>query len=217
MVKRYPAPWDLEGCGYILAYRFTRAKKEAPFFTSDIRGAGAFSGFGTMMLVDYRESTAGPYRELLFSPGRFRHNGKKYHSITKIYVSTMESVENGRANWGIPKELADFSFNEHDGDRETVIVSRGDTKILEATFHRGRIAFPVTTALMPVTLMQKVDTTLLFTRFLGKGRARLARLESLSVNRDLFPDIAQIKPLLAIRVDRFNLTFPVAKAEGESA
>jgi hypothetical protein len=76
MVTRYPAPWSLEGCGYILAYRFPRAMKGNPFFTSDIRGAGEFSGFGTVMLVDYRESTAGPYRELLFSPGRFRHNGK---------------------------------------------------------------------------------------------------------------------------------------------
>jgi L-ascorbate metabolism protein UlaG (beta-lactamase superfamily) len=129
----------------------------------------------------------------------------------------MESVENGRANWAIPKELAGFSFHEHDGGRETVIVHRGDTKIFEATFRRGRIAFPVTTALMPVTLMQRMDASLYFTRFLGKGRARLARLESMSVNRGLFPDIAAIKPLLALRVDRFSLTFPVAKVEGESA
>ena len=212
-----PPPWNLRGSAYIIIYKFPKKCRGERFFTADFAPGGDFSGFGAVMIVDYTESDAGPYRELLFSPGRFRHNGKKYHSITKIYVSTMESVENGRANWGIPKELADFSFSEHDGDRETVIVSRGDTKILEATFRRGRIALPVTTALMPVTLMQKVDTTLLFTRFLGKGRARLARLESISVNSDLFPDIARIKPLLAIRVDRFNLTFPVAKAEGESA
>jgi hypothetical protein len=29
-------------------------------------------------------------------------------SISKIYVSTQDSIDNGQKNWGIPKEMAHF-------------------------------------------------------------------------------------------------------------
>ena len=117
-VKAYPAPWNLRGKGYIFLYKFKKdfvgQNGNVPSFLD-----GAFAGgFGSVMLVDYEESDAGPYGELLFIPGKFRFGGQKLDTISKIYVSTMESVVNGRANWGIPKEKADFSFEKTDGGAE---------------------------------------------------------------------------------------------------
>lgn len=54
---------------------------------------------------------AGPYDELLYVPGYFNFKseaGKDNFalSVTRIYVSAPASVKNGRANWGVPSELA---------------------------------------------------------------------------------------------------------------
>jgi len=54
---------------------------------------GQFAGgLGTVMLVDYNTSNAGPYGELHFIPGKFKHQNKRLNSISKIYVSTLASV-----------------------------------------------------------------------------------------------------------------------------
>ena len=76
-VKTYPAPWNLRGKGYIFLYKFKKdfvaQSGNVPAFLD-----GAFAGgFGSVMLVDYGESNAGPYGELLFIPGKFRFGGKK--------------------------------------------------------------------------------------------------------------------------------------------
>ncbi len=53
----------------------------------------------------------GPYDELIYVPGLFSRRSPSdqqqpveyFPAITRIYVSTDESVYNGRKNWGIPK------------------------------------------------------------------------------------------------------------------
>ena len=52
---------------------FVEGKSNLPSF---LKGCFA-GGFGTLMLVDYSTSNAGPYGELLLIPGKFRHKGKK--------------------------------------------------------------------------------------------------------------------------------------------
>jgi hypothetical protein len=97
-VPQHPAPWHLTGKGYILLYKLQRSFIEnhgmvPPFLQGKFSG-----GFGCIMLVDYATSDAGPYEELLFIPGKFHHEGKKLNTISKIYVSTIDSVVNGRRN-----------------------------------------------------------------------------------------------------------------------
>jgi len=48
----------------------------------------------------------------------------------------------------------------------------------------------------------------LFTQPEGKGWGKLARIQDLEVDPQLFPDIQDIKPLLALKVSPFTLTFP---------
>ncbi|NOS55010.1 MAG: hypothetical protein HOP37_01990, partial [Cyclobacteriaceae bacterium] len=106
------APWKLTGSGYILLYRFPKAFVAEHGFLVDFQKEKFVSGWGAVMLVDYKTSPVGPYRELLFIPGIFSFNKKKVFSISKIYVSTQNSVINGIENWGIPKELADFRWSK---------------------------------------------------------------------------------------------------------
>jgi len=211
-VKSCPAPWDLRGTGYIFLYGFPKdfslEEGRIPAFLRD----SFAGGLGAVMIVDYAESNAGPYGELLFMPGKFRFEGKKLDCITKIYVSTMESVVNGWDNWAIPKEQADFGFSALEDKRtEKVVVSRDGEPVLEATLRHGRLSFPIHTRLIPFPLVQEKDDELYYTNFTGKGMAQFARVVDMRVNSALFPDILPYCPLMGVRVDQFSVTFPPSR------
>jgi hypothetical protein len=214
-VGRCPAPWSLRGSGYILLYRFPthfalEAGRIPPFLRTLFAG-----GLGAVMLVDYAESNAGPYGELLFMPGKFRFRGKKLACITKIYVSTRESVVNGWENWAIPKERADLCFTAQKARRmEQVVVTRDGDLVLEATLRHSRLSFPIHTGLLPFPLVQDKNGELYYTSFTGKGTAQLAHIEDMRVNPDLFPDIHPYQPLIGMHLARFEVTFPPARITG---
>ena len=125
-----PPPWKLKGNGYIFLYHFPKYFVEKFGFLADYQ-ANRFDGdfVGTVMLVDYASSAVGSYQELLFIPGRLNFDKKKIFSISKIYVSSQDSVENGIANWGIPKELADFKITKLSEKEEIVEVKPKPTKV----------------------------------------------------------------------------------------
>ena len=210
-VKAYPAPWNLHGKGYIFLYKFKKdfvaQSGNVPSFLD-----GAFAGgFGSVMVVDYEESNAGPYGELLFIPGKFRFGGKKFDTISKIYVSTMKSVVNGRANWGIPKEKANFSFEETGSGMEKVTVTADGKIAAEFTLRSGKLSFPVSTKLLPFPLVQQYEGKHYFTDFFGKGKGHFSKIIDMKINPDLFPDVSNCRPIAVIRVEPFSITFPEAK------
>lgn len=210
MEKYCPAPWTLTGKGYILLYRFPRTFVEEKTHVPEFLKGRFAGGFGALMLVDYASSNAGPYGELLMIPGKFNHNGRKIYSISKIYVSTMASVENGRRNWGIPKEFADFSFRSIDARTEQVTVSAGEHKIAEFTLSSGAFSFPISTKLVPFPLVQCHEGNYYYTNFQGQGTGRFAKLQDLHIHPQFFPDLSSFKPIMAIKVDPFHITFPEA-------
>ena len=55
---------------------------------------------------------SGPFEELAISPGEFVNpfENEPAHRVTRAYVSSIPAVVNGRSNWGIPRELAQFIF-----------------------------------------------------------------------------------------------------------
>src|SRR5262249_33742356 len=105
-----PAPWTLRGRAYISVLRCPDDLLDTrSFVPASLAGKRSRSPFATMMFVDYSESNVGPYHELLFIPGAFRFaDGRLHPSISRIFVSSQSSVENGQRNWGIPKGRADF-------------------------------------------------------------------------------------------------------------
>ncbi|KAI9925099.1 hypothetical protein MW887_006507 [Aspergillus wentii] len=95
----------------------TYGRLEANSSVADPEISGEFAGgFGLCMFVRYTQSPVGPYDEVLWAPGYFKvpATGKKRERITNIYVSSVDSVYNGRRNWNIPKQLASFKFHPSD-------------------------------------------------------------------------------------------------------
>ncbi|MFO8110269.1 MAG: acetoacetate decarboxylase family protein [Thermoplasmata archaeon] len=211
MVELYPAPWELEGKGYIIIYKFNKVFVDKYCYVPEFLRGSFAGGFGSVMVVDYESSDAGPYGELLFMPGKFHHDDGKFNTITKIYVSTMESVVNGKENWGIPKELAAFNFKEVGENKDQIIVSREDEIIAKFLFSSYGLPFPLNTTLIPFHLVQYHEGKYYYTDFKGKGTAQLSKMEGIVVNEQLFPDVSLFKPVLIIKVDPFSIEFPEAE------
>lgn len=212
-VPLFPAPWNLRGRGYIVLYRFTADEIAQDPFLSDQFKTSFAGGFGSLMVVDYWSSNAGPYQELLFIPGKFRFGNRNLQHISRIFVSTMESVVNGRRNWAIPKKQADFQFIPIGRNEEDVLVSNKGAQFFKARFSVYGMPFPVNTMLFPYSLVQLEGKSAYHTRFTGKGWGRLASVKELKVDADQFPALAEKKPIAAIGVNPFAITFPPAVIE----
>ena len=218
-----PPPWTLTGNAVILVAHFPEAFVRAHGFLAPYQQRAYRGWIGTVMLVDYKTSPVGPYQELLFIPGLFRFGKTTSFSISKIYASTTDSLWNGRQNWGIPKELADFSFVlNHDGS-QTISVQYEGRLLLSVRTRPWGPCVPITTKFMPgfrivqERLMDPQPASeraegLLLTRPSAAGTVRLASSSDLHVEPGLFPNLAQIKPRLVFSLENVILTFPPPEA-----
>lgn len=211
-VAAAPPPWTLHGSGWILLLRFPETLRSAAEHLPPPLRDRPFRGPSVVMFVDYRDSPAGPYRELLYIPGRFTDDGGGAWSVTRIWVSTWESVVNGRRNWGIPKDRADFVLDRRKGG-ERITVLHGGTEVARLDLSAGGPSFPVTTGFVPGMLRRLVQYhgghrySLTIT---AGGRVRAARLQDARGGSGRFPDLGAARTLAAVRVSRFTMTFPGA-------
>ncbi len=202
-----PPPWKLNGRGYIFVYKFNKNFIQNNGFVNTGSKLEFAGGFGFVMIVEYKNSDAGPYDELLFIPGKTKIQNNTNYSITKIYVSTQVSVDSGRENWGIPKEMAHFSFENLHQKREIIRVGREKEIFFEAEVSHSNFYFPITTRLLPIVLQQFYNHQLYFTQFKGSGRATFAKIHQINIIPNFFPPVG--KSLFGLYVDPFELEFPV--------
>jgi hypothetical protein len=209
-----PPPWNLTGNGYVFLFRFSRAFVQEEGFLEEYQRTTyqrGFLGLGAVMLVDYKTSDVGPYRELLFVPGKFRFNGAPDGTwgISKIYVSSYNSVWNGKENWGIPKESAEFKVQKINEREEQIEVKSGNVIFFKARLKKSRFSFPVTTRLFPLKLAQKLREDLIVTDLSANGKASIAKLLDIQINSLYFPDISKAKLIATLGVQDFKMIFPV--------
>lgn len=205
-----PPPWHLTGRGLVLLYHFPKGWAVDRAHLAAYQRDTLWGRWGAVLLVDYETSGVGPYRELLCLPGMLDVGGKKRFSISKIYVSTEASVDNGRRNWAIPKELGEFTWQVAPEGTSLVTVKMGGHPVLQTEFKPFGPKFPLTTALLPLRLYQQLDGQALETRPSATGWGRLAKVSELGVNPVLFSDLNGLNPLAAVFIERFRMVFPLA-------
>ena len=219
-VPAAPAPWALMGSGYIIVLKLEHDFVGGSCFVQSPLKDSFAGGFGTVMYVDYSYSDAGPYQELLFIPGRFDVAAGRYFSITKIFVSTQDSVVNGRNNWGIPKELATFACEEKDPSTQCIKIFKDGRDAAELTFRSFPIRMPVTTGIVPRcwrTLVHIHGGRTYLTTPMARGCIAPARLVDFSASESLFPDITHSRIIAVFRVPHFFMVFPKARMPADSS
>ncbi len=204
-IKTAPPPWKLRGEGILMLFKFSKEWVEKYAQLPDDLVGKFKGGIGYVMLVNYLDSPVGPYRELLIIPGKFSHTGK--HSISKIYVDSEASTQNGRANWGIPKNTLPFSW-ESEGGIDHIKMYNGDEAVFACTVKSGGLKFPVTTKILPIDLHQLWEGKEYLTEPGGKGWGKIAKVEIEKCNKKFFPPIQKQKPILAVKVNPFEINFP---------
>jgi len=213
-VPKAPAPWRLRGRGYILVIRLPRDFLDSQSFAPEELKSSRRGRFAYVMFVDYRQSDIGPYHELLYIPGSFAFGDARRLSITKIYVSTWDSVVNGRDNWGIPKEHCDFHVKYGADGVDEVRLSLNGKVFAELDFHPRFFGIPFNGGLLPRklrTLAQHFNG-LQFTYVpAANGHLRLATLLRSRVDGRYFPDISQGRVIACFDVSDFEMLFPVAQ------
>lgn len=207
-LPRIPAPWQLKGEGIIMVYKFSKDWAEKSGHLPDHLKGKFAGGLGYLMLVNYEDSPVGPYHELLLIPGKFSPNKKQ--SITKIYVDSEHSTQNGRANWGIPKDTLPFSWKEDHGNTTIQIKANGKS-IFDCSIKSFGIPFPASTHLLPIDLHQLWEGKDFFTKPSGKGWGKLAKVKFKHIDTNFFPDVRDQKLLLAVKINPFQIKFPSPK------
>jgi hypothetical protein len=211
VVPIVPPPWDLEGVACLLLYRFPPAIFRGKLRPEDTEDSRRFRGVGFLALVSYRRSPVGPYGEMLIVPGWLLYRGKRHYSVSRIYVTTAASAENGRRNWGLPKKLAEIRF-ERSGPRSQRVNARvNEEPALDLRLKARGPAVPLGSRFLPARLVQYMNGRIFSTAISGSGRLRWAGIESFEVSTELFPELSRIRPLLALQIERFRARFPAAR------
>lgn len=211
----FPAPWKLRGNGLVVLTR-------APL--SQLKGDTAIpqpiretlkAPLNILMLVNYTESDCGPYKELLFIPGTARIGERRLPTISNIFVSTENSVVNGRLNWGIPKYRCNFEWNpatQGSGAEVSIRASQDGSPFFELAYDSSGLKLPVNTAWMPrllKTLGQSWEGRQFIFSPSAKGRAKRATIRHLNVAAGAFPQISAQHVVAAFEITDFNMEFPV--------
>jgi hypothetical protein len=196
-----PPPWTLRGSAVVL---WTIARRGAKLAADEGR-------LGAVAFVDYAESDAGPYRELLRARRFVRAGGRIGPNVDPIWVTSEASAVSGRANWGLSKLVAHIDRAPGEGGQPETWIARDDHGPLGTLRHHptGR-RFP---AAKPkgIGRMQTLAAGQLFhTPITVRGTVRRTVVETLSLDADRVIDLSKHRVLLAVAITDGLMTFHAA-------
>jgi hypothetical protein len=212
-IKRAKAPWRLAGDAYVVALKMpAKVLEEQCFVPESLKGC-RLGSYSRMIYVDYKNSPVGPYRELLFDPGRFLFDKRSCRTISRIFVSTQESVVNGLENWGIPKTIAEFETRTLANGWEHITVSAEGAVFAELAFSTVRFGVPFSDRWLPAkfrTTAQHCGERCYFYAPITRATMKMGRLRESKIDPRMFPDISRGKFALCVRLEDFRMWIPAA-------
>lgn len=192
------APWQLRGNAAVIVLRGPR------------RGGGLLGRWSAIALVDYEHSDVGPYRELLILDRLLRRGGRWGGTVEQIWVDSQRSVDSGRANWGIPKDLAEFVHERGATDRWSVTL--GGEPLASAEVVPFGPELPVAKPKFGARLLQTRAGRAFATPISIAGWVRLARVVDLQIDPARV-DLRTRRPVLALVVTRGRMRFHAAEID----
>lgn len=128
-----PPPWNLKGYA-ILTFNLLDIEKARAFVPPELEIVAVLPSktLGGVYLSAYESGSVLQYNELIVTSGLTRYQGQTSSWISHIYVDNATSVAGGREIWGLPKEMADFSWKDHE-----VRVSQSDRNLCSLKYQRN--------------------------------------------------------------------------------
>lgn len=131
----YPQPpWKLEGHA-VQTLQLLDIDRVSALIPAELEIVSILPGktLGGVYVASYSAGSVLVYNELIVVSAVVRHGGKIGAWISHIYVDDPNSVAGGREIWGLPKELAQFTW---DSEKKTSVqVKQGDELLCTLNGH----------------------------------------------------------------------------------
>ncbi|MEG3846291.1 acetoacetate decarboxylase family protein [Microcoleus sp. herbarium19] len=144
-----PAPWKLQGYA-IATLQLIDVARVRPLVPSELEIVSLFPGktLGGIYISSYGLGSVMEYNELIVVSAIANYAGKWGAWISHIYVDNPNSVAGGREIWGLPKELAQFSWEGSDSVKAAplgyrVTVSQGNRQLCSLNYSKQSLALPL--------------------------------------------------------------------------
>jgi hypothetical protein len=133
-----PAPWTLQGYA-LQTLQFVDNTRALPFIPSELKIISMLPGktLGGVYLASYGPGSVLEYNELIVATALVRYSGRSAGFwISHIYVDSNDSMAGGQEIWGLPKELAQFTWEKDKQHR--IVVRQGDRQLCTLSHGRQR-------------------------------------------------------------------------------
>ncbi|MBH8554174.1 acetoacetate decarboxylase family protein [Nostocaceae cyanobacterium CENA357] len=133
-----PTPWTLQGYA-IQTLHLVNIERSRPLIPAELNILSIWPGktLGAVYLSFYGSGSVLEYSELIVVPAVVSYRGKIGPWISHIYVDNPDSVAGGREIWGLPKEMADFTWEQ--GKRVT--VRQGNRQLCTLNYNQQNLAW----------------------------------------------------------------------------
>lgn len=127
MVPPLP-PWSLQGHA-IQTVHLINIDRVRPLIPAELDIISVLPGktIGGVYIASYGQESTLTYNELIVVSGLVHQSNKVGGWISHIYVDHPGSVAGGREFWGLPKELAQFTWETSKDNKISVQVSQDNT------------------------------------------------------------------------------------------
>ncbi len=206
-----PPPWNLEGYA-VQSLNFIDVDKARSYIPLELDIVSVFPGktLGGIYISAYESGSVLQYNELIVVAGLTRHKDRVGAWISHIYVDNEISVAGGREIWGLPKEMAEFSW-----ERDKVTISQNDRLLCNVSYQPGWLN--LATWWQPqfsAKAFGGLNTDLLL--FTNKFSAKISLLSGKAFipRHSPFDRLNLDRPWFTFKLERLNLTADIPKIAG---
>ena len=144
-----PAPWHLQGYA-VQTLQLVDVARVRPLVPSELEIVSVLPGktLGGIYISSYGLGSVMEYNELIVVSAIANYAEKWGAWISHIYVDNPNSVAGGREIWGLPKELAQFSWEGSDSVKVPplgyrVTVRQGNRQLCSLNYSQQSLALPL--------------------------------------------------------------------------
>lgn len=206
----YPQPpWTLQGYA-LTTLQLLDIKKVRPLIPSELNIISVLPGktVGGVYLSKYNASSALEYSELIIIAGFLTYKGKFGGWVSHIYVDNPDSVAGGREVWGLPKELAQFTWTEN-----SVTVSQADNLLCKLDYHRQSLGLPLK---LSASAFSCLNSNLAIFPAIVESKFGLVSSKLEIPSNSPFAALNISQPILTIDSDRLNLVVDAPTVVGQT-
>ena len=206
----YPQPpWTLKGDAFV-SLQLLDIARVRPLIPTELNIISVLPGktIGGVYLSQYSSGSVLEYSELIIIAGFLSYEGKFGGWVSHIYVDNPDSVAGGREVWGLPKELAQFSWTEN-----SVTVSQANQLLCKLDYNRQNFGLPL--KLSASAFSCQGNNLLIFPAFVDSSFGIVSSKLEIPSNSP-FAALNISQPIVTVHSDRLNLVVDAPKVVGQT-